>query len=146
LSCINNASGSSLAVSAGPSSPGVEEKPLEKECEHNNLPQEDLDTVSSEKPMATPAQCKLAVQLEEEKDRLLKLQDLRDCGLATSDNVRQLTKCKQTIHQKQLKLKRLKKDAERQKSRRKKLKVMMSDLASGGSRGGQSGHAPPPPI
>jgi hypothetical protein len=88
VTCIESVTSRSLVVSAGPSSPGVEAGSLEKKCDHKNLPQDDIDSLPSEEPMDTPAQSKLAVQLDEE----LKLQDFRECGLATSNNVIQIFK------------------------------------------------------
>jgi hypothetical protein len=78
---------------------------------------------------SAPAQLKLRNELEVAKSRLITLQALKDCGLATAENVRHLEDSKISVHESEQKLCRMVKDAERQKRRRSDLKSILTDMA-----------------
>lgn len=84
-----------------------------------------------------PAQEKLKKALNIEKSRVIKLQELKDCGLATADNLMQLADAKVSVHESERKLCRMVKDAERQKLRRSNLKSMLTDLAENNDKIGK---------
>lgn len=91
--------------------------------------QAETDETLVQKEFRTPAQDKLSSELGNQRNNLLKLEDMKSCGLATSDNLKQIKDAKATIHSKQLKLKRLQADSRRQKARRLKLKTIIKGLA-----------------
>lgn len=82
-----------------------------------------------ETEFTAPAQESLKKDMEVAKCRLIKLQDLKDCGLATAEICEELIKSKAYVKECESKLVRMVKDAERQKSRRARLKAVLTDLS-----------------
>ena len=76
-----------------------------------------------------PALELLRKTLENDRIRILKLQDIKDCGLSTPEIRKQLRVAKSELHSKELKIKRLVDDAERSRKRHLHQKTVVQELA-----------------